>query len=153
MKVSELLESQSVLLNEGPIANKLWTKWHKILKKAETDLKKHAGKQSSHSIGGNFSAVVSGNVGIRDNYTEHGSYGMNTGWNFMLEIGNNLEGKKSLDEAKKIFDDLLDVANSAEDAKVYVHDSSLSIDIDGGRLAAKYEYARSFCWVGIRVVE
>lgn len=154
MKLDELLNNPVALTEEtsDDDAQALWSDLVAILKQNESRLKEKSGKESSHGIGGNFRAVVSGNVGIRKNYHESGgSYGIPTTWNFMLEIGNNIDGK-ALDEAKEVFNELVDAAEEA-DGDVNENDNRAFVKIGNRQLSIKYEYASSFCWVGIRVAK
>ena len=136
------------LLNES--GSGLYAKAIAAMAKAEKELVGSKGKESSHNIGGNFNAVVSGEVRIRKNFVAHGSYNSSIQWDQILEIGNNLQGKKALDEAKRLYDEMVEMAKTAG-ADIKEHDKSVAhIDLDGEKFTVKYEYARSFCWVGIR---
>lgn len=154
MKLDELLNNPIELTEEtsDDDAQALWSELVRILKQNESRLKEKSGKESSHSIGGNFRAVVSGKVEIRKNYHESGgSYGIPRTWNFMLEIGNNIDGK-AIDEAKEVFDELVDAAEDA-DADVNEHDDYANVTIGKRQFVMKYNYASSFCWVGLRVAK
>ncbi len=132
----------------------LYKEWVHILVESESRLQPFVQAQSSYKIGGNFSAVVSGNVGIRSDYIEYGTY-MNDHWDLMLEIGNGVKidsERVALTEAKKIFEEITEVSK-AMGAKVECLnfiDSVLKATIGEDTITASYKYARSFCSVMIK---
>lgn len=138
-ELNNLLESNQSLFNE--LKDLLAEHQKKIASKAT--------KGSSHSIGGNFNAVLSGNVRLRNDFIEHG-YGSNIRWDLILEIGNDIEGG-GLDHATKVYKDIL--REMAETPNKKLTDNTTLFMTDNEEVAIAYEYARSFCWVGIRRVK
>lgn len=148
-KISENSYSSKRYIGES--SSTIYNMLSKALADAGKELSDSQGKQSSHSIGGNFNAVVSGDVKIRKNYVDHGYAGSATQWDEILEIGNNLKDKKdALGEARRIFAELIELADEAG-AKVNgtTKDMSVGIIMDGEKVLMSCNYARSFCWIGL----
>lgn len=130
-------------------AAELYSELEDILQDSLTDLKSQSGKESSYNIGGNLSKVVSGDVKLVKNYTDHGYAGSTTKWDLCLQVGNNIS-KKALDEVKKIFAEIKSEAEEYEPKKMEAHGDVFHAYFDDGSISCKYEYASSFCWVAIR---
>lgn len=122
-----------------------------LFKRELKDLSDDAGSESSHSIGGNYRAVVSGDVSIEKNFTSH-DYGSATRWNAAIKIGNNRKNGSALDEANALMKDITDHIKDNNPNKVESRDKdNLLAYFDDGTICVKCQYARSFCWVAYRI--
>lgn len=141
MKVTEVLNEAA----EGALVKAAIT----FLKAEEKKHAGKAGKQSSHNIGGNFNAVVSGNLRLRGAYNMRGSYS-NVTYTELLEVGNNVEGG-GLELAKDIWTRLCAKLEKTKGvtASNKQHDF-MAFELNGEKIGIAYDYARSFSWVGIR---
>lgn len=146
MKVTEILTEakSSELLNV-------------VLATLEAQAKKHGGKaqdKTSYSLGGNFSAVISGDVKVRKEFASY-NYNMPTRWDAILEIGNNIKGAKGLDVAREVFDIVMnDLSDFGTEVTIDDrHDKhNVVVTMGDDRINVCCEYARAFCWVGVRVL-
>jgi hypothetical protein len=146
-ELANLIELKPKEITEG--SSSVYNHLVKTLEQAEQRLMDKSNSNSSYNIGGNYNAVVSGNVGIRHNYIDYGPYNSQTRWDIMLEIGNNIAGKDALEEAESVFKLLIGAATNAG-AEVSKSDRYSAVVSDGDtKIVIKYAYARSFCWVGI----
>lgn len=159
MKVSELFEEEDDFdrrhVRGEFIPEDLWGEWHDILANNMHALKQFENENTSHSIGGNFRAGVSGKVKMRTNYSQHYHYGGSRNWDYMLEIGNNLkDGDKKFDTLKAARDVLNDLRAEAESMKADIKWAGSEKDtffatIGDTKFTATYEYGTNFTWVGI----
>lgn len=140
MKVQDLTESKA-----QPLANKLFG----MMKSAKADLESQQTDNSTHPIGGNFHAHVSGEVEIRTPYTQHGQYG-SINWSAALLIGNNIPD--ALNKSKEVYEKLV-AAATADGAEITAqHDGSIThFKVDDGTISLAYDYARNFCTVKLRL--
>lgn len=146
MKVTEIL-------SEGKSSELLREALNVLNEQAE----KHGNKaqdQTSYGIGGNFRAVISGDVKVRKEFASY-HYNMPTHWDAILEIGNNIKGKDSLKLAQEVYDRVLnELSDFNENVAINdSHDKYHSIvSLGDDKLVVCCEYARAFCWVGVRVI-
>jgi hypothetical protein len=127
----------------------LWTSLLEMLKKSQAELSKKVGPQSSHSLGGNVSAVISGKVELVKNYVEH-SHGSQIKWDYALQVGNGIQGGKALEEVKALYKNMLLEAQGYELKKLDQYDGVFHANFNDATVSCTYEYARSFCWIAIR---
>jgi hypothetical protein len=147
MKLHEII---SPVTAEDSGLNELWASLIERLKKSQAELSKKAGAQSSHNIGGNLSAAVSGKVALVKNYSDYSRYSGTHVWDYALQVGNNLKGSKAIDEITKLFNNLLQEVKGYELKKLEAHNDVFHAYFNDGSISCKYEYASSFCWLAIR---
>ena len=145
MKVKDLLEAA-----ESTGADELYEELVDMLDEAKQILKAGAGKESTHRIGGNFSAMVSGDVKLVKNYTEHGYANSRVQWDLCLQVGNNRTEGKALEEVKKLFNDMQAEAKDYEPKKLQKYEGIFHAYFDDGSVSCKYDYGSSFTWIAIR---
>lgn len=145
MKIQELFENKNSELLKVAL--------DVLNEQAEKHSEKAQGKRS-YGIGGNFSAVISGDVKVRKEFASY-HYNMPTRWDAILEIGNNIKDTDSLKLAREVYDTVLNELSDFNE-NVAINDSfdkyHSTVSLGDDKLVVCCEYARAFCWVGVRVI-
>lgn len=146
-RLKELIEAFEVAKDPG--AEDLWQTAVEILEDAEKRLISKEGSGKSHSLGGNMNAVISGKVKIENNYVARGYSNSTTKWDKALIVGNDINGD-ALKEVRAIFKELSEQAENHDPSKITKFDGVFHAYFSDGSVSCIYEYARSYCWIGIR---
>jgi hypothetical protein len=140
MKLHELTESTKGKLLGIAIS---------ALQAAQKKYADKSGKESSHSIGGNISAVVSGKLQLRGPYNMKDQYS-SVKYDELLEIGNNVEGG-GLQLARQIFKTISDKLEEEDGVTTSMAEKDfIAFEKDGEKIGLDNGYARSWSWVGVR---
>lgn len=153
MKIKDLLQDaiQSSDDQGDNVTAECFEELQEILEDGELGLLKKEGEGQSHSLGGSMRANVSGAVKLVKNYTSHGPYNSTTHWDYCLQVGNAIDGD-ALKEVRKLFAECKSTAKEFEPNRVEEHGGSIFHAYFGdGSVSVIYEYARSFCWLAIRM--
>lgn len=122
----------------------------KFLIDSKTQLESSQTKDTSHRIGGNLSASVSGQVEIRAPYVSHGAYNTSIKWDAALIIGSNIED--ALGKAKRVYHELEGILHGFHVPLGEDHDTVAHFTFDDRTsISINYQQGRNFCSVMYRV--
>ena len=130
--------------------NEIYSALQKYLNDAKKTLEGSQTDDTSHSIGGNLRANVSGQVEIRSPYVSHGAYNSTTRWDAALLIGNNIPD--ALAKVKNVYHELEGILHGFHVPLTADHDDVAHFKFDDNTsISIFYQYARNFCTVAFRV--
>lgn len=154
MKVQDLLREAIQVANDAGdnVTNDCFAELTQILEDGEKSLRKKEGKDTSYSINPTMRASVSGSVRLVKNYTSHGAYNSTSHWDYCLQVGNGIDGN-ALDEVTKLFGACKELVKEYDPGKLQEHSGVFHAYFGDGSISCIYEYARNFCWIGIRKSE
>jgi len=147
MKLKDLAEAAD---QSGPDINEVVSDLKQLLQQQKAQLESSQTEDTTHSIGGNFSAHRSGKVEIRAPYDKPGAYNSSVRYNMALLIGSGIP--EALGQAKDCYEQAYTLLEDKFDATMTDdRDGTRHYKVGGAQITLSYDYGRNFCVVGFRV--
>lgn len=159
MKLNDLMEAEQLDLGFGEDEGfgeltaslpEVVDALRKFMNDTKTSLESSQTDNTSHSLGGNLSANVSGLVEIRAPYVQPGAYNTSIKWDAALLIGNNIPD--ALTKVKRVYHELEGILHGFHVPLQADHDDVAHFKFDDNTtISINYNHARNFCTALYRV--